>query len=102
MISRGASMKRSNIVASSTILTGFCIAAYIANIFTDCNYMFLTRGDGTPYDILYNIFEGNRILYPLSVIALFFIYIAAFYQVYYMVQKHREKALLPEGHNAAI
>ena len=89
LISKGASMKRKNIVASSTILTCFCIAAYAANILIDYNYMFLMRGDGTPYDILYNLFEGNRILYPLSVIGLFFIYIAAYYQVYYMVEKHK-------------
>ncbi len=89
MISRAMSMKRSNIGVSSAILTGFCIAAYVANIFTDSNYMFLTRGDGTPYDILFDLVGGNKVLYPLSVIALFFIYIAAFYQVYYMIGKRK-------------
>ncbi len=90
LISKSMSMKRSNIVISSAILTGFCIAAYIANLILDYNYMFLMAGDGTPYDILYNLVDGNRFLYPLSVIGLFFIYIAAYYQVYYMIVKQLE------------
>ena len=32
---------------------------YIANVLLDYNYIFLMRGDGTPYDIVYN-FEKNK------------------------------------------
>jgi hypothetical protein len=53
--------------------------------------MFLTRGDGTPYDLLYNLVGGNPILYPLGVVALFLLYIVAFYAVYYAVTR-RNKA----------
>ena len=76
-------MKRRNIPLTASILGGFCVAAYIANVFTDCNYMFLSRGDGTPYDIVYTLVNGNPVLYPLSVVLLFVIYITVFYYVYY-------------------
>ena len=88
-------MKKNNIVITMFILTGFCIAAYIANVCLDGNYMFLMRGDGTPYDILFNLVKGHKVIYPLSVAVLFFLYIAGFYGVYYMA--HRKKATAHAG-----
>lgn len=87
MISGMIDMKKKNIPITICILGGFCVAAYIANIFTDCNYMFLTRGDGTPYDIVYNLVGGNPIIYPLCVVGLFALYITAFYYSYYAILK---------------
>ncbi|MBR3674849.1 MAG: hypothetical protein IKN69_01730, partial [Bacilli bacterium] len=49
------------------------------------NYMFLMRGDGTPYDILFNLVGGNPVIYPILVVVMFFVYIAAFYGVYHLV-----------------
>ena len=93
LISGMSSMKRKNICITFAILFSFCIMAYTANVLLDYNYMFLVRGDGTPYDIVYNFVGGNPILYPLSVIGLFVIYITVFYQVYYLVVgKKAEKA----------
>lgn len=82
MISGLLSLKRKNIPITFAILLGFCAVAYIANIIIDYNYMFLMRGDGTPYDLVYNFVNGNRILYPAAVVALFLIYIVVFYSVY--------------------
>lgn len=90
-ISRMASMKRKNMPLTFCILIGFCAAAFIANIFTDCNYMFLLRGDGTPYDICYNIVNGNPVLYALFVVGLFILYITVFYLVYFYIQKKLQK-----------
>ena len=90
-ISRLASMKRKNMPITFCILISFCVAAAIANIFTNCNYMFLLRGDGTPYDICYNIVNGNPVLYALFVVGLFILYIAVFYLVYFYVQKKLQK-----------
>ena len=42
------------------------------------------RGDGTPYDIIYNLVGGNPVIYPISVVVLFLIYIAAFNGVYHL------------------
>lgn len=89
MISGMASMKKKNIVFTIGILGGFCVAAYIANIFTNSNYMFLLRGDGTPYDIVFNLVNGNPILYPLSVVLLFVLYITAFYGVWFAATKKK-------------
>lgn len=96
MISGMCSMKKKNIVITTAILFGFSVAAYIANIFTDSNYMFLSRGDGTPYDLVFNFVNGNEILYPLCVVGLFVIYIALYYQIYYTVTKKKSQKVLPE------
>jgi hypothetical protein len=48
------------------------------------------RGDGTPYDILYNLVGGSQVLYPLCVVALFLVYIVAFYGIFFLVKKKRK------------
>ena len=90
-ISKMTSMKPKNIFITFAILFTFCAAALIANVTIDYNYMFLMRGDGTPYDILYNLVNGNKVLYPMLVILLFVIYIAIFYLVFYLIKKHKSK-----------
>ena len=100
-----ASMKRKNIGITFSILGFFCVAAYAANHILDYNYMFLMRGDGTPYDILYNLVSGSKIIYPLSVVALFVAYISVFYLVYYMKsKKHELSEATQQGdpHNAVV
>lgn len=87
-ISGMADMKKRNIPITFSILIGFCIAAFTANKIIDYNYMFLVRGDGTPYDILYNLVNGNQILYPLFVVLLFLLYISLFYFVFYLANKN--------------
>ena len=89
ILSGQASMKKRNIPITYAILGVFCIAAFIANTAFGTNYMFLRQGDGTPYDILYNLFGGNPILYPSGVVVLFLLYIAAFYGVFFLIQKKR-------------
>ena len=88
-ISKMYSMKKKNILIVSLILIFFCSAAMIANYLLDYNYMFLIRGDGTPYDIFYNLVDGNKILYPLIVISLFFLYILGFYIIFYIISKKK-------------
>ena len=85
LVAKMASMKKRNIWITFTILTGFCVAAYITNIIIDYNYMFLMSHDGTPYSIVYNWVGGNAILYPLMVVVLFLVYIVLFYAVFYLV-----------------
>ena len=92
LITGEAEMKKKNIPITAAILGGFCIAAYTANILLDYNYMFLREGDGTPYDIIYNLVNGNQVLYPLIVVGLFVLYIMLFYHGYYAVQRVREKS----------
>lgn len=87
MISGMTSMKKQNIPITTGVIGGFCVAAYIANLFVDCNYMFLSRGDGTPYDIVFNLVNGHPVFYPLLVVGLFVVYIAGYYYIYYEVRK---------------
>ena len=93
VISGMTSMKKKNIPITLSILSGFCIAAYIANMTIDYNYMFLMRGDGTPYDIFYNLVGGNQIAYPIIVVLLFFIYIVAFYCAYFGIKRLKNKKI---------
>ena len=90
-ISGMTSMKGRNIWITFTILLVFCVLAYIADILIPYNYMFLMRGDGTPYDIFYNLVNGNKILYPLIVVFLFLLYLSLFYFVYFLVRRHKAK-----------
>lgn len=90
-ISGLTSMRVKNIWITFTILCVFCVLAYIADILIPYNYMFLMRGDGTPYDIFYNLVKGNRVLYPMCVVLLFLLYLSIFYLVYFLVRKHKAK-----------
>lgn len=93
MISGMERMRKSNMLITYGILIFFCIAAYIANITLDYNYMFLMAGDGTPYDIFYNLVNGHKVLYPAIVVGLFLIYIAAFYGIFHLItDKKKAKA----------
>ena len=87
LISRMAPLKKTDIPVTCGILLGFCICAYAANRLWDCNYMFLVRGDGTPYDILFNMVGGNPLWYPVCVVALFFGYIGLFYGIHALSAK---------------
>ena len=89
IISGMASMKTKNIWISFSILIGFCVLAYIADVTIPYNYMFLMAGDGTPYDIFYNLVKGNKVLYPMIVVILFLMYISIFYLVYLLIQRRK-------------
>lgn len=89
-ISGLSSMKKKNIAITFSILLFFCITAYITNILIDYNYMFLMRGDGTPYDIFYNLVNGHKVLYPLIVVILFILYILIFYFSYFFFKKRKQ------------
>lgn len=91
-ISGMTSMKKVNAKITYGILFIIFAAAYLANIIIDYNYMFLMRGDGTPYDILYNILNGNKVLYPISVVILFVFYFFLFYTVFYLIKKKKQKS----------
>lgn len=84
------SLKKKNLWISYAILFGFGIAAYVANIILDYNYMFLMNHDGTPYMYLYNIVKGNKVLYPMCVMLLFVIYMFFFYFIYWKIQAKKK------------
>lgn len=89
-ISGMKSMKKENIFITFGILFGFGIAAYVANVILDYNYMFLMYHDETPYVFLYNFLNGNKVLYPLAVMLLFVAYIALFYFLSLKISKKKK------------
>ena len=93
LFAKMASMKKNNMVITLGILTAFCVAAYIANVTIPYNYMFLMAGDGTPYDILYNLVGGHKVFYPLSVVGLFFLYILLYYRLFYVFTRKKATAV---------
>lgn len=94
LISGQASMEKKNIWITFIILISFCVVAYIVDIILPYNYMFLMRGDGTPYDIFYNLVNGNRVLYPLIVVILFLLYIMTYYAIYFLCTRKKRQAVL--------
>ncbi len=90
MIAGLAGMKKCNLGITLAILLGFCGAAYIANVTIPYNYMFLMAGDGTPYDILYMLVNGDRVLYPVLVVVLFLVYIGLFYKAFNRISRKKK------------
>jgi uncharacterized membrane protein YwaF len=91
VISGMCSMKKQNIWITFVILGVFGVLAYSTNVIFKTNYMFLMRGDGTPYDIFYNLVNGNKILYPIVVMVLFLLYILVFNYIYPIVKNKNIK-----------
>ena len=85
-----AHLRTKTILPCLALLFGFCGAAYGVNHLLDYNYMFLMAGDGTPYDIAYNLVGGSPVWYPLLVVALFVVYMAAFYGVAALIRKSKK------------
>lgn len=69
----------------------YIMVSSLANKILDHKIMFLHADDGTPYDIVYNLVGGSPVLYLMAVVALFLLYIAAFYWVYFQVCKRIAK-----------
>lgn len=84
-------LKKENMWITYLILIIVSILALVANKLIPYNYMFLERGDGTPYDIFYNLVNGNSFLYKTIVIGLFALLIALFYLYKMLVNKKKEK-----------
>jgi uncharacterized membrane protein YwaF len=91
LIAGMASLKKENMRLTILILLGFCTAAYVTNHWIPANYMFLMQGDGTPYDILYRLVNGNPVLYPAGVVGLFFLYIFLYYRIYFFIVMHKAR-----------
>lgn len=84
-------LEKKNIPVTFGVLGSFCVMAYVVNRLIDYNYMFLMAGDGTPYDILYNLVGGSPLWYPLCGAALLFAYLSVFYIVRGAIVKKKEK-----------
>ena len=85
-----AKLRKRSVLPCLALLFGFCGVAYGANHLLDYNYMFLVSGDGTPYDIAYNLVGGSPLWYPLLVVALFVVYMGAFYGVAALIRKSKK------------
>lgn len=84
-------LKKENIWIVASILLTFIVLALIVNKIIDYNYMFLRNHDGTPYVIFYNMVNGNKILYPITVVLAFVVYGAIFYSVFYLIKYLNQK-----------
>ena len=91
IISGMYSMKKENIPINMAILGVFSVMAYIAGVICDYNYMFFFDHDDTPYSIFYNLVNGNKVLYPLIVVGLFYLFIAIYYPVFNYVKAKMQK-----------
>lgn len=102
LIAGMTNMKKRNAWITVTILISFCVVAYITNLVIDYNYMFLMSHDGTPYSIVYNLVSGDAVLYPLLVVALFLVYILAFYAVFYLFSNKKKQPVISPDKSAEV
>ena len=87
-----AGLERKNVPITYGILLGFGVSAFVANnLIPGCNYMFLKHGEGTPYDIVFDLVKGSPVLYPVLVIGLFLLYITLFYGVMNRLRQRQEE-----------
>ena len=84
------SLRRRNLLITLSVLLGFSVVAYAANLLLDYNYMFLMYHDGTPYSIVYDIAGGSPVLYPLLVVLLFAVYLILAYALAAALRKRRK------------
>jgi ABC-type Na+ efflux pump permease subunit len=107
MISGMISLKKKNLWITLSITGGFAVVAYLVNVFNGLvfegvvfresghaagsNYMFLMFHDGTPYSIFYNMLGGNKVIYPIFVVAVFFAYATLVYMIPVIIKKIKEK-----------
>lgn len=87
MISGMTSMKKKNIPITYIIVVCFCVVAYVANRLIGYNYMFLMTPEGTPYQMFYDLYNGNMILYSLTIPVLFMLYASLYYLTYSMIKR---------------
>ena len=92
LLARMVSMKKETMPLTFAGMAGFCAAAYLADVLIPYNYMFLIRDDGTPYGIFYRLVNGHPVFYPLIVVGLFLVCIAAAYGIAALARKRREPA----------
>ena len=91
MLTGMARMHKRNMGIACGLILLFSALSYAVNLPLGTNYMFLMRGDGTPYDLLFNLVPGSPVLYPLGVVGLLLVYIFAAYQLHALVCRLREK-----------
>lgn len=72
---------------TAPILFVYSCIAWVVALITKINYMFMLSSDGTPFAILYNLVNGNKVLYPLSVILLQICILLLFYLVVFIIRK---------------
>ena len=84
-------LKKKNYLVTNGILFAFAALAILANELIPYNYMFLKNHDGTPYSVLYNLVNGNKILYPATVIVAFVVWIFAFYGIKWLVDRSKKQ-----------
>ena len=82
-------LEKRNVPITFGVLGSFCVMAYVTNRLIDYNYMFLMAGDGTPYDILYNLVGGSPLWYPLCGAATLFLYLGVFYAIHSLIIRRK-------------
>ena len=95
------SVKMKNLPITLSVLVGFSVLAYVANVTVPPimgrpvgfpNYMFLLHDNGTPYSIFYNMVGGSPVLYPLVVVGIFVLYLVGYYLVDGWIEKRKQSA----------
>lgn len=80
-------MEKRNIPFVIGVLFIYMTITLIVDYTLGKNFMFFMGGEGTPFDIFFNLVKGNLILYQIIVYILQCGYIGVFYLIYYPLAK---------------
>ena len=86
-VARLNKMEKRNIPFVIGILFVLMSIALVVDYTTGKNFMFFLGGEGTPFDIFFNLVQGNLIAYQVIIYVLQCGYIGAFYLVYYLITR---------------
>lgn len=89
-------MEKRNIPFVIGILFVFMSITLVVDYITGKNYMFFLGGDGTPFGLIFDLVQGNLIVYQIIIYVMQCGYIGVFYLVYYgilkLINRKKEKA----------
>lgn len=80
-------MEKRNIPFVIGVLFVYMSIALTVDYITGKNFMFLLKGDDTPFEIIYTLVQGNLIGYQIIIYILQCGYLGLFYVVYYLICK---------------
>ena len=89
LTARLASLKKRNVPILSALILMFAGIGYYANTILGTNYMYLAHHAGSPYQIIDTLVNGHKVLYPVLVVALFFVYMALVYGIFHALTKKK-------------
>lgn len=94
-------MEKRNIPFVIGVLFVYMSITLVVDYITGKNYMFFLGGDGTPFQLFFDLVQGNLVAYQIIIYILQCGYIGLFYLIYYPLNKWIKKKVEQKERNNA-